>query len=125
MRKGIALPISEKIEAIFSTGQKNIYFARSNYKDTIENLESFIDKKNIVYLFYEDFFTEKSIELNCQFLSIDRKAAEFKKQVNMGSNSDSSLDIYSHVPAENIYGPIYNHCRSKFSTSVPSRWLSE
>ena len=122
-RKGLTLSDEEKIKCIYSSSEENAYYQKSNYKNTIEVLESSVDKKDVLYLFYENLFTNDSVMEICDFLSVDFIEADFGKRVNQGSYSN--IDIYKPARAGNIYTQIYSFCAEKFSAKLPSSWFNE
>lgn len=119
-RKGMHCSSREKLQSIYFSKGKNNYLLKSNYESTISVLEKTVSREKILYLFYEDLFTENSINNICEFLDIDAINANFQTKVNEGKYE--SIDIYPKTGGAHIYEPIYKFCRNRFGTQVPETW---
>lgn len=97
---------------------------RSDYKRTIINLEKVIDKKDILYLFYEDLFKDETINKVCDFLDVNYKPPKLNKIVNSSLNKDKvPLEIKEKILNE--YGDVYKFVIDKFKNSVPKKWKDD
>jgi len=94
---------------------------RTDYKRTIINLEHAVDKKDILYLFYEDLFKDETIVKICRFLNVEYVQPKFEKIVNSSSNKDEVPPfIKERILKE--YGYVYDFIESKFSDDMPLKW---
>lgn len=121
-RTGKEMSDDEKLRCIFegASGKNNHYFRKGDYCQTINNLESVVSRDNILYLFYENLFTDESIKKICDFLDIEYLSANFSSRVNKGDYSKDISGIDLH--AEELYRPIYDFCRERFGDDVPDSW---
>ena len=61
---------------------------RSNYKRTILELEKAIPTDQILYIFFEDLFSQNSIQRICDFLDIEFQSAPYDQVVNATEPSE-------------------------------------
>ncbi|MEM8555002.1 MAG: sulfotransferase [Pseudomonadota bacterium] len=94
---------------------------RSNYKRTIEELEAALPNRQILYLFYENLFTDASVKKFCDFVGIEYRPADFGAQSNVGRK----MDIPPHIEKELRDGLAsqYDFVRDKFGDQVPETWF--
>jgi hypothetical protein len=59
---------------------------RTRYEITIEQLEKTFGPENVLYLFYEELFTEASMARLAGFLGVSLTGADFSKQINVSRN---------------------------------------
>lgn len=99
---------------------------RTNYQQTIENIEAVFSQEEIAYFFYEDLFNDKNVKKLCKFLDIPFVKPDYDKKIN-ASNSDVVIpeklkqDIYLH------YVEVYEFIRAKFGAEYiqkiwPNQW---
>lgn len=93
----------------------------SNYKSTVQVIDSVIPEDNRLYLFYEDLFNEASIRKLTNFLGVDYVLPNF----NIRHNEDkTALNLPEELAAETARRlvEIYHFVRFRFNI-LPERWL--
>jgi len=107
----------EALERI--TGRRrSVMLARSQYEQTLTNLQRVFAPFEVIYLFYETLFCRDSIELLCNFLEVPYVEPDFQKLVNAGDGR--SLRVDEDVIA--TLRPTYQYCRERFGLRLPSSW---
>lgn len=94
--------------------------SRSDYRGTVENLDSVAERDDVLFLFYENMFHSDSIDNLCDFLGIERKAGSDSKKVNSGVPSSIPTDIAEKL--FDILKPQYDFVMSRFGELVPDEW---
>jgi len=95
---------------------------RTDYKATVEALESTFTPEDIFYGFYETLFNEDTVQDLTKFLGIRNMPANFNKRVN-ASPQQSSLSASQIKLARNTYDWVYEFCAEKFGTDfIRSIW---
>lgn len=92
--------------------------ARSQYEQTLRNLERVFAPAEIIYLFYETLFCRNSIQSLCDFLELPYVEPDFQKVVNAGDSNP--FPIEEDVIAE--LRPTYQFCRERFGAELPATW---
>lgn len=95
---------------------------KSRYDTIIERLEEAVPREQILYMFYEAIFDEKSIHPLSAFLNITPFDADFNTIANLGSGSNQIPDAGLFERALDIFGPTYEFVRTRFGGSVPRAW---
>ncbi|WP_171060803.1 sulfotransferase [Poseidonocella sp. HB161398] len=93
---------------------------RSNYMRTIRELEAAVPRAQILYLFYEDLFTEASVRKFCDFAGIGYREADFSYRSNEGKGLGMPESI-RRVLAEGLQVQ-YEFVRHAFGSDVPAAW---
>lgn len=99
------------------------YFFRTDYKRTIENLESKIPAENIIYLFYENLFEPETLKRLSEALGIEYADANFSNKVN--ASKHVSQPDRKFQAAYDRFSPIYRYIHDKFDDEIPEAWLSD
>lgn len=96
-------------------------FARADYRLTVEALDTVFSGQNILFLFYEDLFSEKTLQRLCTFIDAAYVPPETEKVVN---ETGVKIDLPDEVRAEfrSILAPQYAFCRQRFGDRVPTTW---
>jgi len=117
----ITISHEESLSRIFDSDiTQNKFFLKSDYSKTIINLESVVPKEDILYLFYEDLFTDSSVKRICNFLNIEYQEADLSTKVRQGQYDDKikTTDIVKN----NVYADVYRFCHERFGQAIPSSW---
>ncbi len=93
---------------------------RCDYNRTITALEEAIPQAQIFYGFYEELFTQKTIDAFCRFLDIEPLLAELKRRSNPGRAAPLSPRLERQLQAALM--PQYIAMQKRFGTSLPTRW---
>ncbi len=109
----------ERLKGFWSEPQS---YMRSDYPRTIEELEKAVPQEDILYLFYEDLFTEESISRLTDFLGIDYIPFS-NERVNSGTGEGAPLE-WKRLAREEL-ATVYDFVNAKFSAEVPAYWNDE
>jgi hypothetical protein len=84
---------------------------RSDYLNTIRNIEKVFPNTSICYLFYEELFTQECMRKLEEFLHIKIKGADFSSKINTTPKVQINESHYDTVKAQLIkqYNFIKNH----------------
>lgn len=99
---------------------RDTHLGRSDYRRTIEALEAAVPKGDILYLFFEDLFTEASIRALCGHLGIGYVTAEFGAKVYEGQAEAADPGLLA--AARDRLAPVYDFIRDRFGPAVPAAW---
>lgn len=112
-------------EEFKSYTKRKAVIERSDYISTIERLESVFDKRQILYLFFDDLESEPLKLLNtvCSFLGVDFNPSYFP---NVKEKSLVSKEV--KIPSE-AYDYLRDTCKNDISRlnerlPLPSEWLT-
>ena len=92
---------------------------RSNYRRTLNRLQSVLPPEALHLEYYERLFTQEAIDRICDFLGIAHKAAPFDKVVHKGRRAP--LDDETRALLQASLKPQYNHIE-KLMGALPSEW---
>lgn len=93
---------------------------RADYARTMEALETAVPSDHIHYVFYEDLFSQDSVDEICAFLGITPHKVAGDKRVNLG-RSTALPDEVEEILSEAL-APQYEAVRARFGESVPAAW---
>ncbi|WP_299707592.1 sulfotransferase [uncultured Tateyamaria sp.] len=93
---------------------------RADYARTMEALEAAVPSDHIHYAFYEDLFSQDSVDEICAFLDIRPHKVAGDKRVNLG-RSTVLPDAVEQMLSEAL-APQYQAVRARFGDSVPAAW---
>jgi hypothetical protein len=96
---------------------------RSTYAKLIRELESVVPGDQICYLFYEDLFTEETINRLNDWLGVRRAPAELNKVVW----STSGNDMPSPEMTERLHATLaheYTFLADRFGSDIPDKWVA-
>lgn len=105
----------------------NIYcqdstFIRTDYKSTVENLESVFFKSNIYYGIYEEMHLFESVCKLSEFCEVDLDFSFVRKKFNFSEkNTDICTDL--KIKVAQYYSFVYNYCYEKFP-STKHLWMN-
>ncbi|MFD1508548.1 glycosyltransferase 61 family protein [Lacimonas salitolerans] len=93
---------------------------RADYARTMAALEAVVPAERIHYAFYEELFTQGSVDRICAFLGIAPVPVESDKRVNLGRSSSLPPDIAALL--EKGLAPQYAAVAARFGDAVPASW---
>lgn len=99
------------------------FMAWANYKHTVEVLEGMFPAEDLLFLFYEDLFSEASLKTLCAFAGADHRPPQSEKAVN---ETFLKLDLPGPVrdQLQARLRPQYEFCHQRFGDRVPASWLN-
>jgi hypothetical protein len=95
---------------------------RSRYDLTVANLRSQFESDELLLLFYENLFSEASIESICRFLEVDFTPADFSGRLNDAPDS-TPIDADFRAAARDHLDVVYEFCADQFGReTIRSLW---
>ena len=119
-KQGLKENDSDLLKKLYKTSG---FTLRTNYKKTIETLESVFEKKNIFYGIYEEMFKEENINQLSSFLDLNSNPT-------FGDIKIESYPKINHIDKDlkyeiiKYYGDIYEYCFKKFP-QTKSLWSNK
>lgn len=97
---------------------------RGRYDTTITTLEQVFAPEALHFEFYEELFTQPTLERICAFLGIEARAADFETRVNATPGTDPIPgDLAARIRAH--YDPTYRFCMDRFGEDrIRALWPS-
>lgn len=96
--------------------------ARADYCGTVTDLDKTFPPQDILYLFYEDLFTESALRELCAHADTDYAPADANTRRN-----ETALKIEmpqeARAAAHRLLAPQYAFCRDRFGDDVPNSWI--
>lgn len=119
--------VMESVENMINFAERENNYMKTDYVNTLHNLNEFYDKKNILTGFYEDIFHDENSTLNfldktCDFLNVDFDKSMFpqvKQKINTTPSSEIPPQLKEHL--SNLYLPIINGVKKELNY-VPTSW---
>ena len=100
------------------------FLQRTDYKRTIESLTKVVDKKDILYIFYEDLFSkdkgEETVRKVTDFLEINYVEPNFGKSINV--SKPMKLDANLKELALDKFGYIIEFVDQFLNGDIPQNW---
>ena len=97
--------------------------ARADYRGTVWDLDDTFPADDILYLFYENLFTEPALRRLCAFAGIGYQPGRPHERQN-----EKTLDLAAPDGAREAFlrvlAPQYAFCRERFGDLIPEAWLS-
>lgn len=93
---------------------------RADYARTMAALEAVVPPKRIHYAFYEDLFTQDSVNRICAFLGIAPVTVQADKRVNLGRSTSLPPDLAEALTT--ALAPQYAAVAARFGDAVPASW---
>jgi hypothetical protein len=95
--------------------------ARADYRRTVSDLDDVFPAEDILYLFYEDLFTDASLRRLSRFADVgfhpgDTGEARNRTAVKIDLPEDARVAFSS------VLAPQYAFCRQRFGDAVPATW---
>jgi Sulfotransferase family len=98
------------------------YWGRADYTRTITELEKAVPREDILYLFFEDLFTERSMRRFTDHLGIDYVPFSVQKEhAGVGKLPPAGWS----ERARGVLDPIYRFVEERFGDEVPASWLTD
>ncbi|MCA8928663.1 MAG: sulfotransferase [Alphaproteobacteria bacterium] len=97
--------------------------ARADYRATIEDLDATFFARDILYLFYEDLFTEASLRRLSHFIGADHWPGNTDERAN-ASMLEQGLPEGAREAFLDALAPQYAFCRDRFDGQVPACWAA-
>lgn len=108
--------ISE-LEVLRDSYTSEQYFFRTNYKATIQSLESVFDRHQIYYGIYEELFSSESIKALSDFCSCRFQPDFAQKKFNATPKlNDGALKLKGEI--QTYYADVYEFCGERFPSTT-------
>lgn len=104
-------------EAIQSPGIR----ARGDYRATVTALDTSFPAADVLYMFYEDLFSDASLGKLCDFCGVEPGPADFDKRRNQ-TTVKQPLPEDARAALAQMLAPQYDFCRARFGDLVPADW---
>ena len=101
--------------------QSTAIVARSDYAGTIEDIEARFAAEDILYLFYEDLFTEAALRRLCGFADAGYLPGDTATRRNR-TGLERPLPQAARDAFRRALAPQYAFCRDRFGDAVPRDW---
>ena len=94
-----------------------------NYRSTATALEAVFPAENLLFLFYEDLFSETTLKQLCAFADAGYQPPAIVKPVN---ETPLKVDLPDEARdrLRTLLEPQYAFCRKHFVGRVPGAWLA-
>jgi hypothetical protein len=89
------------------------YCIRTRYDITIKNIEAVFNQNEIHYTFYEELFTESSIQEICNYLEIPFTQPDFTRRPNKSATLNSTPEALK-LEIATLYKPVYDFVSERF-----------
>lgn len=100
------------------------YEIRTRYDKTIKNIEAVFDHNEIHYAFYEELFTNHSIEEICNYLKIPFTQPDFTRYPNKSATRNGTPEALKQEIAT-FYKPVYKFISERFGEEkIKKIWKS-
>ena len=93
------------------------YLIRTRYDLTIPNIESALGPEDIFYGFYEQLFSNKTVEKIDRFLGLTKSDPDFEQKINESSKSEQSISEELYAEIASFYKETYMFCEDRFGIS--------
>lgn len=93
---------------------------RADYARTMSALEAAVPADQIHYAFYEELFSQTSVDAICAFLDIDAVPANTEEKVNLGRSGTLPADVGALLTERLM--PQYTAAFERFGDAVPANW---
>jgi hypothetical protein len=95
--------------------------ARADYRGTVWDLDAVFPADDLLYLFYEDLFTDAALHRLCDFAGAEFRPGETGKAQNRTS-VEVDLPDDARAAFHGLLAPQYAFCRERFGDRVPASW---
>lgn len=96
-------------------------FGWTDYRQTIEALESVFPDGSLLFLFFEDLFSEAALKDLCAFADATYSPPKTGEAVNE-TKLKINLPAGAREELRSVLAPQYAFCRQRFGTRVPDAW---
>lgn len=104
----------------FGCLDKKRFLGRSDYERTITALETAVPAADILYLFYEDLFTDQSLQRLCDFAGLRFVPGQYDERVFAGITADAP-EGWARAARDKMAG-VYDFVARRFGARVPAAW---
>ncbi len=94
-----------------------------DYQHTVAGLEATVPPEAVKYMFFEEFFNERSIADLTAFLGVSAAAAEF--EVRLNRSESFPLDQERRAIAYKAFEPVYRFVYERYGGRIPQNWLAD
>ena len=96
-------------------------FARADYRGTVCDLDGVFPPEDILYLFYEDLFTDEALHRLCRFADVGFRPGDTGEAKNQ---TELKIELPEDARAAfgTVLAPQYEFCRQRFGNAVPAKW---
>ncbi len=95
--------------------------ARADYRGVVGDLDAIFPAEDVLYLFYEDLFSEASLESLAAHANARPGAADPGKVLNE-TRMKAEMSEDARAAAMELLAPQYAFCRERFGDTVPKTW---
>ncbi len=95
--------------------------ARADYRGVVGDLDRIFAPDDLLYLFYEDLFTESSLRALADHIGADYRPADTKTRHNE-TKIVTDMPAAAFSAAKELLAPQYAFCTSRFGDRVPANW---
>lgn len=96
-------------------------FARADYRQTVSDLDDIFTPEDLLYLFYEDLFTDAALRRLCRFAGVGFRPGNIGEAKNQ-TDLKIALPDDARAAFATALAPQYAFCRQRFANAVPARW---
>lgn len=122
-KKGDEAFVKEKSVSILRQvlkGDRRLIIERSDYRRALNRLERFVDPDRQLLLFYENLFTQSTVDHLCDFLAISRQTALLEKRVHV--SPDAVFPEALREATIRFLAPQYAAVEARMG-SLPDHWV--
>nr|WP_249139059.1 sulfotransferase [Actibacterium sp. MT2.3-13A] len=119
-RLGLAPGEAAFDKMVFSRLNDPRFLGRSDYARTITELEAAVPREQILYLFYEELFSDASLRRLCDFLGLGFVPGTYDEKVFAGISAEAPRDWLLAARAK--LAPVYDFVTARFGDAVPAAW---
>lgn len=96
--------------------------ARTDYRYTVQDIDTVFPAEDVKYLFYEDLFTEPALRGLCAFADAPYAPGD---TATVHNRTELALDLPEEVRDAFLtaLAPQYAYCRERFGDRVPAGWM--
>ena len=98
--------------------------ARADYRGTVTDLDDTFPAEDILYLFYEDLFSETSLSRLCTHANVSYGPAD-TGTVQNETQVKADMPDDARAAAQRLLAPQYAFCRDRFGDAVPKTWQGQ
>lgn len=96
-------------------------FGWTDYRQTVEAMDAVFSDRQVLFLFFEDLFSEATLKKLCAFAGAAYLPPKSNEAVN---ETELKIDLPDGVRDElvSLLAPQYAFCRQRFGNRVPDAW---
>jgi len=97
--------------------------AWTDYRHTVMDMDDIFPAEDLLYLFYEDLFTETALRQLCLFAGVSYLPGEPDVRQHE-TELQRDLPVDARAAFLETFAPQYAFCRERFGDRVPASWLA-